>query len=265
MKARLAAVLQEVAADLAQAGFDDQFLNRSVARMKALSVETEDERREYLAGYVRFVEYLVAQAPAEVVEILKEQERIVKAHFDRMYGRPATPYLESNRIVATLLEALKTGSGAEEAVVQALSEVESLPFGSSPEDAVIKMGALLRIRALERTRNWFAQETHEGPVEETLVALVKHIEAAAGEGTLDTALILKFAGTIKEPTGMSLEAREIIASMLMLVFGLGLMFRADTAPGLEPLRDRIIELLSPAPAPPPETTCLLYTSPSPRD
>ena len=253
MKARVDALLQEVAADLSRGGFDAEFLNRSVARMGALVTETEADRYEYMAGYVRFVDYLLAQAPTEAVEILGERRRLINAHFDRLYGHSETPYLKCNRIVSKLFEGFKVGSDDEEAVAQAMAELEAVNFDESPEDELLMMGAVMRIRSLKRARDWFAQEKHEGPVEDLLVAIVEHIETAAAEGCLDIALILKFSETIKDPSAALPEARKIIASMLMLVFGVGLMFRIDAAPALEPLRDRIIRLSGP-PSPPPDTT-----------
>lgn len=253
MKALLDNVLQEVAADLVQHGFDDQFLHRSVARMKTLAVETEDDRCQYLSGYLRLIDYLIDHAPAEMVETIEAQRHAIHAHFNRMYGRPDTPYLTTNRIVSELLEGLKSGRTPEEMVARALAALDNVAFLEGADDAV-KMWGILRIRALERACNWLAQDEHEGPVEKTLVVVVEQIEKAAKEGWLSTAFILKMAQTIKEPADAPAPARQIIASMLMLVLGLGLMFRSEAAPAFEPLRDRILGLLADdAPLPPPAT------------
>src|SRR5262249_32959437 len=114
VKALLDNVLQEVAADLVQHGFDDQFLHRSVARMKTLAVWTEGDRCQSLSGYLRLIDYLIDHAPAEMVETIEAQHHAIHAHFNRMYGRPDTPYLTTNRIVSELLEGLKSGRTPEE-------------------------------------------------------------------------------------------------------------------------------------------------------
>ena len=253
LKARIDGVLQEVAADLAEHGFNDEFLNRCVARVQAIAIETDDDRQELLLGNLRLVDYLIAHAPAELVDVLPAQRQIVQTQFDRLYGRPDTAYLSANRIVFNLLEAMRGGGALEELVSQALQELDEVAFSEEASDQLIKTWGILRIRALERTARWLAQDKHEGPVEELLVKMSEKIEKAAGERSLSTELILKFAQTIREPANSTPKIREINASILMVLLGWGVMFRPEAAPALEPLRDRILGLLSePVPSSPPD-------------
>jgi hypothetical protein len=251
MKARIDGVLEEVAADLAQHGFTDEFLNRCVARIQAVPIETDDDRQELLLGNVRLVDYLIAHAPAELADILNTQRQIIQAQFDRLYGRPDTPYLSANRIVFNLLERMRGGGALEQLVSEAVKELDEVAFSEEASDQLIRTWAILRVRALERTTRWLAQDEHEGPVEELLVKIADKIEKAAGEGRLSPELILKFAQTIREPANSTPKMREINASILMVLLGWGVMFRPEAAPAMEPLRDRILGLLSDTePSPP---------------
>jgi hypothetical protein len=129
-----------------------------------------------------------------------------------------------------------------------LAELEEVAFDGSPEDEIDKMGGILRIRALQTAYNTFAQSEPLAATGSPLAVLVAQIEAATGQGLLNTDLIVKMAQHFQTPPTASAEFRQALASMLMVLLGTGLLFRPDAAPALEPIRDRIIELMGPVAA-----------------
>jgi len=244
MKERVDSLLQELAVDLAQHGFDTAFVNRGVERMQALAIETEDDRRERIAGLLRFIDFLLAHAPSNVIEALENNRRTLQVQFDRSYGRPDAPYLATNAIVERLQQGLRRGERCEDLVARAAADLEYVAFDGSPEDSAIKIGGTLRIQALHAVYNWLATGEHDFSSAPPILALVAPVETMFRQGRLDPSLVVETADAIHAHSAESAEDREARVSMQMLVMGLGLWSRPDAAPTFEPIRDRLAELFA---------------------
>ena len=244
MKQRVDSVLQQLSAELLQGEFDTAFVNRGVALMQALTIETEEDRREHMAGFIRFVEFLLAHGPESVHESLENNRRVLQDRFDHYYGRPDTPYLATAAIVVRLQQGLQSGAAAEDLVARAGAELENVPFDDSVEDTAARIGGTLSIQALHAAANWLATGEHDFSSAIPLVALLEPIETAFREGRLQPALVLSTTDAIHASPATSAEDRETRLSVQAIVMGLGLWSRPDAAPAFEPVRDRLAELFA---------------------
>lgn len=82
--------------------------------MQALPVETEEERRLTMAGFLRLVDTLLPHAPDDTAASLKAQRQQIQARFDQMYGREDSLYAATVRITARLVEDLKRGGDGKQ-------------------------------------------------------------------------------------------------------------------------------------------------------
>ena len=184
MKKRVDSVLRQLAAELSQGEFDTAFVNRGVALMQALTIETEEDRREHVAGFIRFVEFLLSHGPESVHESLENNRRVLQDRFDHYYGRPDTPYLATAAIVVRLQQGLQSGAAAEDLVARAGAELENVPFDDSVEDTAARIGGTLSIQALHAAANWLATGEHDFSSAIPLVALLEPVETAFRDGRL---------------------------------------------------------------------------------
>ena len=168
-------------------GFSQRLIERGAGRSQAMTIETEDDRREHLAGLIRPADYLVTRCPAEVAEPLHEQRRALQASFDQRYGRPDTAYRVTNAIVARLQHDLQHGGmSVAELVDRAVAELETMSIDGA-EDTVFKLGGHLRIQALRVAYDWFTTGAHAAPAT-ALRDLVRPVEEAFHNGTLQPTL-----------------------------------------------------------------------------
>jgi hypothetical protein len=238
MRTRVDAALQAVSADFWKNGFSQGLIERGADLFEAMPVETEDDRREHLAGVVRLIDYLLARCPAEVAEPLHEQRRAVQASFDQRYGRPDTAYLVTNAIVDRLQRSLQDGGQVAELVDRAGAELETMPIDGA-DDTVVKLGGHVRVQALRVAYEWFTTGAHAAPAT-ALRELIRPVEEAFREGRLEPALVLATADAVHGQRGGSSDDDESLQFQLLLM-GLGLRARPESAPALEPIRDRLFE------------------------
>jgi hypothetical protein len=243
MKEQVDELLKDVAADLAQHGFDDDFLARSVSRFQKLHVQTEDDRNHYMAGGLRLFDYFLAHAPAEAAEAIQTQRQILQNAFDQWYGRPDTPYLVTNRIVSDLVAGLQQRGPCAELVQRALSELETVPFDGSPQDELVKIGGKLRIYAVQSAYETLVLGNDLEP-NSPATMLAAQIGEAAQKGVLGTDLILRMSEHFRAEPGATAEFRQLTASLLKLLLGAGLFLNPEAAPAFEPMRNRILELFA---------------------
>jgi hypothetical protein len=244
MKQRVDSLLQQLAAELSQGDFDTAFINRGVALMQALTIETEEDRREHMAGFIRFVEFLLAHAPQSVYEALESNRRVLQDRFDHYYGRPDTPYLATAAIIYRLQQDLQSGGATEALVARAGAELENVPFDDSVEDQAARIGGTLSLQALQAAANWLATGEHDFSSAVPLVALIEPVETAFREGRLNPSLVLSTTAAIQSCPTTTAEDRETRVSVQAVVMGLGLLSRPDAAPAFEPIRERLAELLA---------------------
>lgn len=242
MKEQVDELLKEVAADLAQHGFDDQFLARSISRFKELHVQTEDDRNQLMAGGLRLFDYLLAHAPGTAAEAIQTERQILQTAFDRWYGRPDTAYRVTNRIVSDLVAALQQRGPCGELVERALAELEIVPCDGSPQDELVKMGGKLRIYAVRAAYDTLVLGNGLEP-DSPVTILAAQIGEAAQKGVLGTGLILRMSEHFRAQPGDTAEVRRVTAWLLKLLLGTGLFLNPEAAPAFEPLHNRILELL----------------------
>jgi hypothetical protein len=152
MATRVDDVLQELAADLSKDGFDVQRVNRAAAQIQALPVETEDDRRLVMAGYLRLIDTTLPQAPSDIATSLESQRQQIQARFEQMYGRADSPYAATVRITAKLAEDLKQGRPAEELEASAMAELAALPFDQSLTSLFVNSGKVRTVTPPLRRR-----------------------------------------------------------------------------------------------------------------
>jgi hypothetical protein len=232
-------ILQEATAALSKHGFNDQIVNRAVEALQSLQVETVEDRKIVLLGFVRLMDILLPHVPADSSQTIEIQRNQIQASYDDLFGRDAT-YSAINDITIELAEGFKQGGSPDELVAKASAKLEGLSYGEG--DAVLAVDGQLRVAAMQSANNWF-QETFEAQTGEVpIVTVVRELAEVLKRNGFDKNLILDAAQTIQNQPAATLDDQEYIASGLLNVWGMGLLSKPEAAPAMEPLRDRLIEL-----------------------
>ena len=238
MATRVDDVLQELSTDLAKHGFDVQRTNRAVAQLQALPVETEEDRRLIMAGYMRLADAVLPLAPNDTAASIRAEREQMQARFDQMYGRVDSPYAATVRITAELAKGLKKGRPADELEARASAELAALPFDGSQMDGAVEMNGKYRVMALLLASDWSREHERGEYEDEPFAKTLEDLWEALQRDGFDKTLIIDAAQAVVQTAG---DPQNLLGGLL-LVWGMGLLLRPDAAPSVEAVGNLVLSV-----------------------
>jgi hypothetical protein len=254
----LADGLEETVRDLTRrikdSGFDPKDLQDAFTRIGSLPIISDEDRRVVLLSYLTLLDTAIKLVPEEAAGPLRENRASCERTYLRLFGSPDTLYLSASRIVQRLAEQLRQNLEDDELEQAALAEASDLPFQGDEEEQSIAVGTTLKILGLGAARQWLRQGGAQADPATPIARVVHDTWASMQSDGLDVPSVLAAAKQIAGLQPPDDGGSEAVRAGLFQLLGLGLLCQPDAGPGLEPIRDGLMELVAdsiePTPAAP---------------
>jgi hypothetical protein len=235
-------MLMEVSARLERQGFSEELLEHAFLRIEEIPIETDGDRLAALDGTLRLMDILLPAVPKDMAADFETGRLGVQARLDA-YGQNS-PYAATVRITAWLAEALQQeGADAAAIVAQANVKLANLSSAESAESSLVRLDAPLRVIALQLAHTLLQKSAAGEKLPDTpLLKIVYELAESLRRDGFSKGLVLQAAEALQQNPPSTPALKQTLGLALLHVWGLGLLWKPDAGPALEPLRNRIIEL-----------------------
>ena len=244
MQNRIDEIRWRLTAQLAGGDISYADATEAIQAMSQLPVETEEDRRTHLSGFLDLANFLVEHGGEGIGEAMVPQRDAIQQKLALMY-QPGSVYLVVNEIIAELAEGVRSGGSVDELAGQALAGIGNLDTESTQEDIVFAAVANIRVLSMVSAANWLSGElSKEHPSGSRDQTLWSFWQSVADNG-INPMEARQSAETILQLDG-EIDTQSLLEG-LMILFGLSLLVCPDCGPGLESIQQRIAELMQQLP------------------
>jgi hypothetical protein len=232
---RVQAIVDRVTAVAAQGRVDDGLADAAVAELGAVPIVSEYDRALARIGFVAVADALIPAVGEATAGALTDLRQKVQTALDERF-RPGSLVVRAEEVVDTLLQRLVDGEGPpEELASAAMAEVAALPQDASDADLLTVTSATLRIAGVGGAVVWLKEGGLDEPADKPVLEVVRITGRALAAGGFDRERLLAAAAAVDAIP----EENVVVIGALQLLVGLGLAFRTDASPAVEPIVDRL--------------------------
>jgi nucleoside 2-deoxyribosyltransferase len=223
---------------------DKDLIVETIEASANFKVITEEDRLEFLQAYCRLCKLYMDKFPEG--DEIKEVTQIYDNFSHLLYQLYATDsfYYQSIQVLYEYIGQLSKPGESVQAFVNAIQKTTALPSNNESDDTMWRGKALARIIAANVAYNWFLNsgttETTDDPAEVEFAGLMKYFETHP----FNDHEIIKTFERVEELGQKYTGDVTQLSTTLLRIYGIGILLSPQSAPSLEELDDRVVQLTS---------------------